>query len=123
MKTADNPQGVDGQVLEGIKAAILGDRYAYLEEFFNNFYNVDKLGPARISERARQASGASGCATFACVDTWLTDFRSDLPKIDVPTSQHRLDTPRGGQQGPARLCCRVVMAKGGKADVTPGSSS
>ena len=24
-------------------------------------------------------------ATYACVDTWLTDFRADLPKIDVPT--------------------------------------
>jgi non-heme chloroperoxidase len=22
--------------------------------------------------------------TYACVDTWLTDFRTDLPKIDVP---------------------------------------
>ena len=24
-------------------------------------------------------------ASYACVDTWLTDFRADLPKIDVPT--------------------------------------
>jgi pimeloyl-ACP methyl ester carboxylesterase len=24
-------------------------------------------------------------ASYACVDTWLTDFREDLPKIDVPT--------------------------------------
>jgi non-heme chloroperoxidase len=24
-------------------------------------------------------------ATLACVDTWLTDFRGDLPKFDVPT--------------------------------------
>jgi len=24
-------------------------------------------------------------ATYACVDTWLTDFRDDLPKIDIPT--------------------------------------
>ena len=24
-------------------------------------------------------------AAYACVDTWLTDFRDDLPKIDVPT--------------------------------------
>jgi pimeloyl-ACP methyl ester carboxylesterase len=22
---------------------------------------------------------------YACVDTWLTDFRDDVPKIDVPT--------------------------------------
>jgi non-heme chloroperoxidase len=31
------------------------------------------------------AVGASPYATYACVDTWLTDFRQDLPKIDVPT--------------------------------------
>jgi non-heme chloroperoxidase len=30
------------------------------------------------------AVGSSRHATYACVDTWLTDFRADLPKIDVP---------------------------------------
>ena len=90
LKTPDNPEGVDGQVFDGIKAAIVADRYAYFEDFLNNFYNVDKFGGTRISDRAWQASFivASGCspyATYACVDTWLTDFRADLPKIDVPT--------------------------------------
>jgi non-heme chloroperoxidase len=90
LKTDDNPEGVDGQVFEGIKSAIVSDRYAYFKDFFDNFYNVDVLGPARISEQALQASfnvaaGASPYASYACVDTWLTDFRGDLPKIDVPT--------------------------------------
>ena len=31
------------------------------------------------------AAAASPYASYACVDTWLTDFRADLPKIDVPT--------------------------------------
>ena len=89
LKTDDNPEGVDGQVFEGIKAAIVKDRYAYFKDFFDNFYNVDVLGGSRISEQAWQASfnvavGASPYATYACVDTWLTDFRGDLPKIDVP---------------------------------------
>ena len=89
LKTPDNPEGVDGQVFEDIKASIVKDRYTWFENFLNNFYNVDKLAPERISERAWQASFivASGCspfATYACVDTWLTDFREDLPKIDVP---------------------------------------
>jgi len=90
LKTPDNPEGVDGQVFEGIKAAIVKDRYAYFQDFLNNFYDVDKLMPERISERAWQASfnvavGSSPHATYACVDTWLTDFRPDLAKIDVPT--------------------------------------
>src|SRR5256714_14106956 len=88
LRTDDNPEGVDGQVFEGIKAAIVKDRYAYFEDFLNNFYNVDVLGGRRISDRAWQASfnvaaSASPFATYACVDTWLTDFRADLPKIDV----------------------------------------
>src|SRR5207248_6419958 len=89
LKTDDNPEGVDGEVFEGIKAAIVKDRYAYFEDFLNNFYNVDVLGGSRISDRAWQASfnvaaGASPFATYACIDTWLTDFRADLAKIDVP---------------------------------------
>jgi len=89
LKTDDNPEGVDGAVFDGIKAAIVKDRYAYFKDFFDNFYNVDKLAPERIGEQALQASfnvaaGASPHASYACVDTWLTDFRADLPKIDVP---------------------------------------
>ena len=52
LKTADNPEGVDGEVFEGIKAAIVKDRYAYFEDFLNDFYNVDVLGGSRISDRA-----------------------------------------------------------------------
>jgi len=89
LKTDDNPEGVDGQVFEGIKSAIVKDRYAYFKEFLDNFYNVDKLMPERISQQAWDASfnvaaAASPHATYACVDTWLTDFREDLQKIDVP---------------------------------------
>jgi non-heme chloroperoxidase len=90
LKRDDNPDGVNGQIFEDIKAAIAGDRYAYFKDFLDNFYNVDVLSPDRISDQAWQASfnvaaGASPYASYACVDTWLTDFRDDLPKIDVPT--------------------------------------
>jgi non-heme chloroperoxidase len=90
LKTTDNPAGVDAEVFEGIKAAIVKDRYAYFEDLFNDFYNVDVFGGSRISDRAWQASfvvaaGASPHATYACVDSWLTDFRGDLERVDVPT--------------------------------------
>jgi non-heme chloroperoxidase len=89
LKTDDNPEGVDRSVFDGIEAAIVADRYAYFRDFLDNFYNVDKLGGTRISDQAWQASfnvaaGASPYATFACVETWLTDFRADLAKIDIP---------------------------------------
>jgi non-heme chloroperoxidase len=89
LKTDTNPEGVDAKVFDDIKAAIVSDRYAFFEGFFNNFYNVDVLGGTRISDRAWQASfnvavGSSPFASYACVETWLTDFRVDLAKIDIP---------------------------------------
>jgi non-heme chloroperoxidase len=89
LKTADNPKGVDQSVFDGIMAAVVADRPAYFKDFLDNFYNVDVLRPARISDQAWQNSfnvavAASPHAAYACVGTWLTDFRTDLPKIDVP---------------------------------------
>lgn len=90
LKTADNPDGVDQSVFDDIMAAVVADRPTYLKTFLDNFYNVDRFGGTRISEQAWQNSfivavGASATATLACVPTWLTDFRRDLPSIDVPT--------------------------------------
>jgi non-heme chloroperoxidase len=90
LKTEDNPEGVDGSVFEGIKEAVLADRYKWFEDFFANFYNTDELAPDRIGDAAVRASfqvaaGSSWYATYACVDTWLTDFRADIAKIDIPT--------------------------------------
>jgi non-heme chloroperoxidase len=90
LKRDDNPEGVDGKVFEDMKAAVVKDRYAYFKDFLDNFYNVDVLAPDRVSEQAWQASFAvaaasSPHASLACIDSWLADFRADLPRIDVPT--------------------------------------
>lgn len=96
LKTDHNSEGVDKQVFEDIKAAIVQDRPSYFTDFFKNFFNTDKLsgnvvfGENRITEEAVQMSfnvavRASAIATLACVDTWLTDFREDAKNIDVPT--------------------------------------
>jgi non-heme chloroperoxidase len=90
LQTDDNPEGVPGSVFEDIKHAIVTDRYAYFDAFLADFYNTDVLAPERIGDAALRAtfnvaSAASPYASYACVDTWLTDFRGDLPKIDIPT--------------------------------------
>jgi non-heme chloroperoxidase len=90
LQTDDNPKGVPSEVIEGIKQRVLADRYKWFDDFFANFYNTDVLAPERIGDAALRASfqvaaGASPYASYACVDTWLTDFREDLPKIDIPT--------------------------------------
>lgn len=89
-RTADNPDGVEGSIFEGIKKAIAADRPEFLTAFFADFYNVDLLGGKRISDQAVQYSwnvavGASAIATLDCVSAWGTDFRSDLSRIKVPT--------------------------------------
>jgi non-heme chloroperoxidase len=47
------------------------------------------LGGTLVSDQAFQASWniaatASATAAVACIPTWETDFRDDLPKLDVP---------------------------------------
>ena len=90
LKTADNPEGVDGGVFEEIRRAVAEDRYAFFTDFFKNFYNTDVFLGKRVSEQVVQASwniaaGASATASLSCVQTWLEDFRDDLKRIDVPT--------------------------------------
>lgn len=90
LKTDDNPEGVDGSVFDGIIDAIKADRLAYLTGFFDAFYNLDELLGVRISDEVVRdswnvAAGASAVGTVSCPPTWITDFRQDLPKNDVPT--------------------------------------
>jgi non-heme chloroperoxidase len=90
LKTPDNPDGVDSKVFEGIKKDLAADRPAFLTGFFANFYNVDVLKGKRISDEVVRlswniAAGASPKGTLDCVQAWLTDFREDLQRIDIPT--------------------------------------
>jgi hypothetical protein len=46
---------------------------------------IPRLARARAWDASFEvAVTASPFVTYACVDSWLTDFRDDLPKIDVP---------------------------------------
>ncbi|MEU7527176.1 alpha/beta hydrolase [Saccharothrix sp. NPDC042600] len=93
LKTDDNPTGVDGSVFAGIEAAAKSDRYAWFDQFYADFYNLDENLGTRISEAAVRtsyaiAAGAGAKASWAVVQSWLTDFRADIPKIEesgVPT--------------------------------------
>jgi len=89
-KAADNPEGVDPAIFDGIQKAIAADRPAFMTEFFKNFYNFDVLGGTRVSKEVLHLSWnvammASAKGTIDCVPAWGTDFRKDLQKIDVPT--------------------------------------
>ena len=125
LKTADNPEGVDGSVFKGIEKAIAADRPAFLSTFLADFYNVDLLGGKRISDQAVQCSwnvavGASPKGTLDCVAAWGTDFRKDLARIDVPTLVIHGDADRilpiaatGSRTQKAVKGARLAVVEGG----------
>lgn len=125
LKTPDNPGGVDIGVFNGIKKGIVADRLAFLSQFLANFYNVDVLGGKQISDEVVRdswniASGASPIGTLECVTAWYTDFRKDLPRIDVPTLIIHGDSDRilpievtGKATQAAIKGSRLVTVKGG----------
>src|SRR5262245_58440529 len=89
LQTPDNPDGVPQSVFDGFTAAATGDTPAWMKGFLDNYYSIDTLRGALVSDQAWQASWnqavtASAIAAVACIGTWTTDFRADLPKIDVP---------------------------------------
>ena len=87
------------------------------------------LGGSRISDRAWQASfnvaaDASPFATYACVDIWLTDFRADVSKIDVPvlvvhgTEDRILPFDSTAARLPALIAhCTLVPVEGGPHNI------
>jgi len=89
LQTGDNPEGVPASLFDGFMEAARQDTPAWMKGFLDNFYNIDKLRGTLVSDQAYQASwnlavSASAIAAVACIPTWETDFRADLPSIDVP---------------------------------------
>ncbi|MEV1331350.1 alpha/beta hydrolase [Micromonospora costi] len=91
LKTDDNPTGAaPREFFEGIVEQVRNDRYAYYTAFYADFYNLDENLGTRISEEAVRnswavAAGGGWYAAAAAPMTWFTDFRADIPTIDVPT--------------------------------------
>ena len=89
LQAPDNPDGVPQSLFDGFAQAAAADTPAWMKGFLDNFYNIDTLRGTLVSDQAWQASWnlavtASATAAVACIGTWTTDFRDDLPKIDVP---------------------------------------
>lgn len=90
LKTEDNPQGIEEKVFDKFKEAIVKDRYAFIDTFLDDFYNLGKLmgrpdlSKEKICADFNLAATSSPIAFYECVNTWIADFRDDLPKIDIP---------------------------------------
>lgn len=92
LKTENNPGGIDGEVFDGIKKGVLGDRRAYLAGLLRDvFLDVKRpatnpVTPEMVDATLAIAMQASVAATAACVDAFgKTDFRPELASVKVPT--------------------------------------
>ncbi|MET1005239.1 MAG: alpha/beta hydrolase [Propionibacteriaceae bacterium] len=89
-KSDDNPKGVDEAGVAAVQQAILDDRFLWLTGLLRDFLNLDDYLGKRVSEDTvrnlwNAGSEASPYATWACVPTWLDDYRQDITRIDIPT--------------------------------------
>jgi non-heme chloroperoxidase len=125
LQADDNHDGVPQALFEGFAQAARADAPAWMKGFLDNFYNMDTLRGTLVSDQAYQASWnlavtASATAAVACIATWTTDFRDDLPKVDVPIlviqgdADQVLPVDKTGRRLPGLIKdVRLVLIEGG----------
>jgi non-heme chloroperoxidase len=121
LQTSDNPEGLPASLFDGFVHTAAADQPAWMKGFLDNFYNIDVFRGTKVSDEAYRASwnvasAASAIATVACIATWETDFRADLPKIDVPVlviqgeADRILPFPNTGKRLPGMIKDMELMA-------------
>ncbi|WP_137294441.1 alpha/beta fold hydrolase [Nocardioides dongxiaopingii] len=90
LKSDDNPDGpLPAEAAAGMRSQLEEDRDGFLDGFVTDFFSVD--GELAVSEEQRQealvlARQSDQEAALGCMDAFGgTDFRDDLPAVDVPT--------------------------------------
>jgi non-heme chloroperoxidase len=89
LQSGDNPEGLPASLFDGFIQNARQDNAAWMAGFLDNFFNIDKFRGTLVSDQYYNscfniAVSAGATGTVACIPTWETDFRGDLPKIDVP---------------------------------------
>ena len=90
LQTADNPEGVDGGVFDGMIEGVRSDRPEFLTDFAKQFYGHSLLGGVAVSTGIQQwtlmmAMQASPRATIECIKAFgRTDLRADLARATKP---------------------------------------
>jgi non-heme chloroperoxidase len=114
LQADDNPEGLPGSLFDGFMQAARADSAAWMKGFLDNFFNIDKTRGTLVSDQYYQAcfniaTSASAAGTVACISTWETDFRADLPKLNVPMlcvqgdADRVLPYPKTGQRLPGMI--------------------
>jgi non-heme chloroperoxidase len=114
LQTGDNPEGVPASLFDGFMQSARDDGPAWMKSFLDTFFNIDKFRGTLVSDQYYQAcwniaTSTSQTAAVACIPTWETDFRADLPKINVPMlviqgdDDRVLPYPKTGQRLPGMI--------------------
>jgi non-heme chloroperoxidase len=114
LQAADNPDGLPASLFDGFMQSARQDSAAWMKGFLDNFFNIDKFRGTLVSDQYYQACwniavSAAPTAAVACIPTWETDFRADLPKMDVPMlviqgdDDRVLPFPKTGQRLPGLI--------------------
>ncbi len=89
LKAADNTEGVEKEIFDGMINQISDDRPAFLTEFGQDFYGFSLINQpvsnALLQWNQMLCLNSSAKATVDCVRSFSeTDFREDVKKITVP---------------------------------------
>jgi pimeloyl-ACP methyl ester carboxylesterase len=88
--TADNAEGVEQKVFDGMADRLRDDRAHFLGSFFKDFFGVGTFSHPvsdEVLEWARTVAMSAGIRpTLKCAEAFATtDFRGDLQAFDIPT--------------------------------------
>jgi non-heme chloroperoxidase len=85
LKTADNPIGVDGEVFDEIRRAYLDDLMGWAESAVKPYFLPEtSRGAADWTLRMMTQTSLQAALELSRIQT-LTDFRSELARLDLPT--------------------------------------
>jgi non-heme chloroperoxidase len=90
LQTDDNPDGVPQEIFDQMTKGMIDDRPAFFESFNKDFFGVSlvhhAVSAAFLTNGLTQVMDANVIATLECAKAFATtDFRQDVPKINVPT--------------------------------------
>ena len=90
LQTADNPDGTPQEVFDTMTKGMIDDRPAFFESFNKDFFGVSlvhhPVSDAFLTNGLTKVMDANVIATLECAKAFATtDFRNDVPKINVPT--------------------------------------
>ena len=124
LKTADNPEGVDGAVFDGMLPGSNGTGSASSADFSKLFYNWTPgrptLGLEPLAYSKSIAWAASPMGTRQCILAFGQDgFRADLEKIEVPMLSSTVTRTGSCRSNSARRAAK--MLRRARLDVIKGA--